>query len=151
VDGILLHEEGIRALENCTHPALARVLVGDIGGVEVILAGMRKHPTYTNVQQVGCGAIANLLFETKRNAERFQESDGIAAVISAMKAHPENEDVQLGSCGALLSICEWAEYRPLIVAAGGAVAIDTVMEKYGDNPRVREMSQDAMQKLVKRD
>jgi hypothetical protein len=42
-------------------------------------------------------------------------------------------------------------YRPLIFAAGGAVTIATVMEKYSDNPSVRETSQKAMQTLVKRD
>jgi hypothetical protein len=151
VDAVLIQEEGIRALCNCTYPALAEVLVGDIGGLEVILAGMRKHPKNINIQGAGCGAIANLLHETKRNAERLKESDGIASVISAMKAHPENEIVQSSSCGALVNMCEWAEYRPLVLAAGGAVTIANVMEKYSDTPRVFEVSQDAMQRLVKRD
>jgi hypothetical protein len=111
---------------------------------------MKKHPQATNVQMAGCGAIANILHETKRSAERLKESDGIAEVITAMKAHPENEDVQFYSCRALLNMCQWAEYRPLIFAAGGAVTIATVMEKFSDNPRVREASQDAMQTLVKR-
>jgi hypothetical protein len=151
MDHVLIQEEGIRALWNFTYPTLAKVLVGDIGGMEVILTGMKRYPEYANVQRAGCGAIANLLWETKRNAERFEASDGIAHVIAAMKDHPDNEDVQVNGCGALFNMCEWAEYRPLIFAAGGAVTIATVMEKYSDNPRVREASQNAMQTLVKRD
>jgi hypothetical protein len=147
VDDALIQEEGIRALLNCTNPTLAKVLVGDIGGVEVILAGMKRHPQAENVQRMGCGTIGNLC-ETKRNASRFEESDGIAQVIAAMKAHPENEDVQVYGCVALENMCEWAEYRPLIFAAGGAVTIATVMEKFSDNPSVRQSSQDAMQALV---
>jgi hypothetical protein len=151
VDDPLIQEEGIRALSNFTHSALAKVLVGDIGGVEVVLAGMKRHPQAENVQWVGCGAIANMLHETKRDAARVEESDGIAQAIAAMKAHPEDEDVQFHGCGALEIVCEWAECRPLIFAAGGAVTIATVMEKFSDNPRVRRFSQDAMQASVKRD
>jgi hypothetical protein len=151
MDHVLIQEEGIRALWNFTYPTLAKVLVGDIGGVEVILTGMKRYPEYEFVQRAGCGAIANLLWETKLNAESFEASDGIAQVIAAMKNHPDNEDVQVNGCGALFNMCEWAEYRPLIFAAGGAVTIATVMEKYSNNPRVREASQNAMQTLVKRD
>jgi hypothetical protein len=151
VDDARIQEEGIRALWNFAHPTLAKMLVGDIGGVEVILTGMKRHPEYENLQRAACGAIKNILDQTKRNAEPFKESDGIAQVIAAMKAHPENEDVQLYGCTALLHMSQLEEYRPLIFAAGGAVTIATVMEKYSDNPSVRETSQKAMQTLVKRD
>ena len=152
VDDALIQEEGIRAIWNLSYQMPAKVLVGDIGGVEVILAGMKRHPEDVRLQRVGCGAIANLSDNTKRNAERFEESDGIAAVIAAMEVHdPENEDVQLYSCVVLKHLCEWAEYRPLIVAAGGAATIAYAMKEYSDNPRVREAAQDAMQELVKRD
>jgi hypothetical protein len=150
VDDALIQEEGIRALCNFTYPTVTRVLVGYVGGVEVILAGMKRHPEGANIQQFGCGAIGNLLYETKRTSERVVDADGIAQVIAAMKAHPENEGVQYNSCLALMKMCEWAEYRPLIVAAGGAVTIATAMEKYNDNPRVCQAAQDAMQELVNR-
>jgi hypothetical protein len=68
-----------------------------------------------------------------------------------MKAYPENDDVQHYSCVALLNMCEWAEYRPLILAAGGAATIAYVMWKYSDYPQVRKAAQDAMQELVQRD
>jgi hypothetical protein len=153
VDHVLIQVGGIRALGNfvCANPTLAKALVGDIGGVEVILTGMKKYPEYASLQRAGCGALSNLLRETKRNAERIEASDGIAQVFAAMKDHPDNEDVQAFGCSALFNMCEWAEYRPLIFAAGGAVTIATVMEKYSDNPRVREISQYAMERLVKRD
>ena len=151
VDDALIQEEGIGALLNFTFSTLAQVLVGDIGGVEVILAGMKRHPDNANIQWWGCGAIGNLLYETKRNAERLEESDGIAAVIAAMKVHPNNEEVQCNSCYAIWRMCEWAEYRHLIVAAGGLVTIAKAMEKYIGNPRVREESRRALQSLTKSD
>jgi hypothetical protein len=152
VDDALIQEEGIRALLNLIFPTLAKVLVGDIGVLQVILFGMKRHPQAANVQRApGCAANENIVDETKRNAERLKESDGIAQVIAAMQAHPENEDVQLYSCWTLHKMCEWAEYRPLIFAADGADTIATVIEKSSDNPRVREASQYAMQRLAKRD
>jgi hypothetical protein len=149
---VLIQEKGIKALGNFTaYSTLAEVLVGDIGGVEVILTGMKTHPHNARLQRAGCAAIANLLSETKRNATRFEESDGIAQVIAAMKAHPDDDNLQYYGCDALFNMCEWAEYRPLIFAAGGAVTIATVIEKYSDHPRVRRASQKAMQRLVKTD
>jgi hypothetical protein len=69
-------------------------------------------------------------------------------VIAAIEAHREDEDVQLQGCLALKNMCQWPEYWPLIVAAGGAARIADAMKKYSGNPRVREATQDAMRKLV---
>jgi hypothetical protein len=160
----LIQEKGIQALYIFTDSTPGKLLVGDIGGVDAILAGMKQHPEAINVQTWGCDAIANLLKNTKPNAARFAESDGITQVIAAMKAHPDDAHVQWHGCLALFYLSEWAEYRPLIFAAGGAVTIATVMEKYSDHPRgvregshdgvqnlLREASQNAMQKLMERD
>jgi hypothetical protein len=128
-----------------------KVIVGDMGGVEVILAGMRRHPKCASLQRTGCGAVASLLCKTKRNAERLvPEADGIAQqVIAAMKAHPENGDVQHCSCVALWNVCERADWhRPLIVVTSGAAAIACAMKERSDNPQVREAAQHAIRKLA---
>jgi hypothetical protein len=148
-----IQEKGIRALGCFTYSNFnpAKVLVGDIGGMEVILGGMRRHPGAVSLQRCGCGAISNILCGTKHNATLFEESGGIVLVIAAMKAHPHEEYVQCYGCVVLFYMSEWAEYRALIFAAGGAVTIATVMEKYSGNPAVRMASQNAMQQLVKTD
>jgi hypothetical protein len=145
LEDVLIQEEGIAALE-----IFENMLVGDIGGVVVILAGMRQHPGAVMVQSRGCFTIRELLNKTKPNAARFEESDGIALVIAAMKAHPHEEYVQWYGCRALLAMCEWAEYRPLICAAGGAVTIANVNLKYSDNPDVHEASRLAILKLMEK-
>jgi hypothetical protein len=63
VDDARIQEEGIRALWNFAHPTLAKMLVGDIGGVEVILTGMKRHPECETLQRVPLK-----IFWTKRNA-----------------------------------------------------------------------------------
>jgi hypothetical protein len=151
VDNAPIQEQGILALCNLTGPTLAQELVGDVGGVEVIVDGMKRHPEVARIQSLGCAAIGNILHATKRNAERVEESDGIAQVIAAMKAHAEDEDVQYESCYALLRMCEWAEYRRLIIAAGGATTIAYVMKEYSHNYKVRYVSHRVMQKLVDSD
>ena len=148
LDDALLPTVGFTALRNFTSFPLTEVLFGDIGAVKVIVAGMKRHPEVAKIQECGCAAIGHLLYETKCNAERLEESDGIAAVIAAMKVHPEDEGVQYAGCNALWIMCEWAEYRPLIIAAGGAVTIAKVMEKYIGYPQVRDISLGAMRRLV---
>jgi hypothetical protein len=44
---------------------------------------------------------------------------------------------------------EWEEYRPLIVQAGGATVIASIMEKRMDNPQLRQLAYNVMGRLAK--
>ena len=72
-------------------------------------------------------------------------------LIAAIKAHPNCETVQCSGCYELSNMGQWDEYRPLIVKAGGASAIVSVMEKYrDDNPELHECAYKTMQKLFQK-
>ena len=126
------------------------MLLGDIGYVEVILSRMEKDPDSESIQLYGCLSITNLTHRMKDNAERVQKSGGIALVIAAMKTCPDNERVQRRGCQALSNMSEWEEYRPLIVKAGGASAIASIMEKYWEHPVLHERAYNAMERLFKK-
>jgi hypothetical protein len=83
----------------------------------------------------------------KVNAERVEKSGGIALVIAAMKAHPNIDILQKHGCCALFHMSEWEEYRPLIVEAGGASVIASIMEKRMHNSR--QLAYDVMGRLAK--
>jgi hypothetical protein len=146
-----IQELGIRALVNFSRFTLAQKLLGAIGCVELILARMNKYQDSAIVQLVGCSAIGNLVRgRMKGNAERVEKSGGIVVVVAAMKAHPNIELLQRCGCRALANMSEWEEYTPLIVEAGGASVIASVMEKYRDKPELLELAYNAMEKLVKK-
>jgi hypothetical protein len=86
----------------------------------------------------------------KVNAERVEKSGGIALVIAAMKAHPNIEILQKHGCRVLFHISEWKEYRPLIVEAGGACVIASIMDKHMDRPRLHVLAYNVMERLVKK-
>jgi hypothetical protein len=148
-----IQEEGMRALANVAMLLPTKKLLGDIGCVEFILSRMEKYPDSEDVQQFGCTAIGNFVDGAKYNAERVEKSGGIAVVIAAMKAHPNTEDseeLQKGGCIALENMSEWEEYRPLIVKAGGASALSSIMETSDYSQQLREYAYDTMKILVEK-
>jgi hypothetical protein len=142
--------EGMRALGNITFFTPTKELLGDIGYVEVVLARMGQHPDSLVVQLLGCSNIRSLVRGMKVNAERVEKSSGIALVIVVMKAHPNIDTLQKHGCAALSRMSEWEEYRPLIVEAGGASVIASIMEKHMDNPQLHQLAYSTMEKLVKK-
>jgi hypothetical protein len=128
---------------------LTKKLLGDIGYVEVILARMEQYPDSCLVQKRGCLNINNLVKGMKVNAERVEKSGGIALVIAAMKAHPNLKGLQEHGCCVLSRMSEWEEYRPLIVEAGGASVIASIMEKHNHPPQLRQWAYNVMERLVK--
>ena len=144
-----IQKEGMRALGNFCRLKPTKTNLGEIGCVEVILASMEQYPDSECVQRHGCLVIGNLVRGIKDNAERVEQSGGISVIIAAMKARPNSEKLQSLGCWALLHTSEWEEYRPLIVKAGGASAIGSVMEKYWDHPELRELAYNAMGRLIK--
>ena len=142
--------QGIRALGNFSHNISTKKFLGDVGYVEVILARIEKDPDSEIIQLMGCLSITNLTHRMKDNAERVQKAGGIALVIAAMKAHPNSGRLQRRGCQALSNMSEWEEYRPLIVKAGGASAIASIMEKYWEHPVLHERAYNAMERLFKK-
>jgi hypothetical protein len=145
-----IQELGIRALGKFSRCTSAQKLLGDIGCVEVILAGMNKYPDSASVQRAGCTTISNLIHGMKGNAERVEKSGGIVVVVAAMKAYPNIEELQRYGCSALLNMSKWEEYTPRILEAGGASVIASIMEKYRDKPELLELAYNAMEKLVRK-
>ena len=147
---LVIQMQGLCALANLCHLVPTMKLLGDIGCVEVILARMQTYPDCERIQLLGCVSIRKLV-RTKDNAKRFEQSGGIAVVIAAMKAHSNSEIVQDHGCKALskMSKC-WEEYRPLIVKAGGASAVASIIEKYWDHLELRKLAYNTMDQLFKK-
>jgi hypothetical protein len=141
--------EGMCALANFCHPTKpTKKPLGDVSFVEVILANMNKCPNSDDVQWLGCVTTARLVHRMKGDAERVEKSGGIAVAVAAMKAaHPSIENLQNNGCCALSRMSKWDECRPLIVKAGGASAIASVMEKdWWEDTQLRERACNVMER-----
>jgi hypothetical protein len=147
-DCLEIQAEGMRALGNLSKLKETSKLLGEIGCVEVILAGMENYLDSETLQRYGCYVTGRLVSSMKGNMERVEKTGGIARVIAAMKAHPNCKKLQYHGCTVLLRMSRWEEYRPRILEAGGASAISTVMEKYREDPELRQRSFSAMKILA---
>jgi hypothetical protein len=145
-----IQEEGMLAIRLFSSFMPTKELLGDIGYVEFILARMEKYPNYNAVQMNGCMNIGSLVKGMKVNAERVEKSGGISVVIAIMKNHPNIETLQMCGCRALFYLSEWEEYRPLIVEAGGASVIASIMEKFTEDSQLRQVAYNTMERLVKK-
>jgi hypothetical protein len=145
-----IQKQGICALGNLAQLMPTKKLLGDIGCVEVILARMKTYRYSERIQWYGCSTLRHLVSGMKDNAERVEQSGGIGLIVAAMKAHPNNKMVQDRGCMALANMSEWDEYRPLIIKAGGASPIASIMDKYKDEPQLRDRAYKAMEKLFKK-
>jgi hypothetical protein len=94
--------------------------------------------------------IGSLVKGMKINAERVEKSGGVSVVIAMMKNHPNIETLQMRGCRALFCMSEWEECRPLIVEAGGASVIASIMEKFTEDSQLRQVAHKTMEKLVKK-
>jgi hypothetical protein len=150
LDCVEIQEEGMRALELFSYFMPTKELLVDIGYMEVILARMERYPDSLVVQLRGCMHIGLLVNGMKVNAERLEKSGGIALVLAAMKAHPNIDILQQHGCCALFHMSEWEEYRPLIVEAGGASVIASIMEKNMADPLLHQLAYSSMERLAKK-
>jgi hypothetical protein len=66
--------------------AANQVAIGaGVGGIEYVLAAMRRYPDGAGVQESCCGALGNLAFANAANLAVIAGAGGIEAVLSALR------------------------------------------------------------------
>ena len=78
-------------------------LVGEQGGVELVVTSMREHPHNMDLQQSACSAFWNLTLDAE-NRKFGVECGGLAVLQQATLTHPQNFEVQLYSLRAIKSL-----------------------------------------------
>jgi len=87
---------------------------------------MKNYPSNREVQVWGCGALANIVWNIKENAEHFVNTlNGLDLIIIAMKNFPNDAQVQEWASVALRNLSHWEEFRAPIIDAGGRQALLT--------------------------
>ena len=96
--------EGMVFLQRRMEPPRALdALLGEHGGVAMLLAAMSTHCAVADVQAMACWALVNVMLNPAQKALAGARG-GLAAVLAAMRAHPDDLEVQYRSLFALINL-----------------------------------------------
>ena len=149
-----IQERGCKAL--CQLAALTASGCDEIiegNGVERICEAMAAHPTNSNVQYYGCGALRNLAINSHSKAamvakERIGKVGGLKAVCQAMNRNIQDPDVQWSGCQALYNLtCDNDANKKRAVTAGATDIIRTAMMTHPADAKVQKTASTALRVL----
>ncbi|KAG1685625.1 hypothetical protein DVH05_007832 [Phytophthora capsici] len=104
-----------------------RLIVVAEGGVDPVVAAMKKFHLEAKMQETSCVLLTNLAHNCETNRQRILDGNGIEAVLSAMQTFPQHCGVQKRSCWALLTLAGSDLMCDSIAMRGGLGAIIAAM------------------------
>ena len=114
-----------------------KLAIGQDGGIDLIVAAMRNHPSSTKIQEEGSAALMALvdlqmmdLALLDESQLRFFASGAICVVVAAMLNHPSSAKVQEHGCGVLWMLAFKVSDKVAIVLARVLHAIVTAMRNH---------------------
>lgn len=109
------------------HRAEVQRRIGELGGIRVAIAAMRRHHNNCAVITKACGLIRGLCFE---DCNRAQISSGLGVLVEATRDHCHDSEIAREIVSALSNaVFEHEKNRALVVKKGGIMAVGMVMEK----------------------
>lgn len=104
-----------------------RLIVVAEGGVDPVLAAMKKFQLEVKMQEACCVLLTNLAHNCETNRKRILETGGVDAVLQAMQTFPEHCSAQKRCCWALLTLAGSDFMCDNIAMRGGLGAIIAAM------------------------
>lgn len=147
-DNVHLLEVGLSLLTRlCMHRSSMQLRIGELGGVQVAMAAMKRHNEVPTLIERACSLIRWLCVQ---QSNRNQVTSGILLLISAIRAHARNPDVVSEVAAALSNaVFEHEKNRRWAIAKGGCAAIVEAMDTCGgDNVIILEAGLCALRNLV---
>jgi hypothetical protein len=143
-----LQAEGCRALQNpCYEYDVIKQPIVAVGGIDVILAALKRYPTDPLVQSKGCGALTNLSSK-RENINELVEQGTIPTVIGAMKKFRNVARIQQNGCGFIWNVAKQQEHHNRFWESGGISAVGAAVEKFPDDMSLRNYAREAMKLLL---
>jgi len=102
-----------------------------VGGIESIVANMRKHPIDRTLQLDACSTLCNYVGTSAADTDKRLEvvaAGGIELIIDAIRSHQNDIDVQLWACKALSIFACGPDLGEKITEAGMCVYACTMQE-----------------------
>jgi len=126
--------------------------IAKAGGIETILQAMEHHPTFGDLQEIGCRTLHYFTCGSAVNAKSVAEHNGLTIIVQAMKEYPQNEELQEHALWALSSLARDDQERlgngSAIFRAGGLSAIAVAAEQYAQHSdSIKEALADVLETL----
>ena len=141
----VVQESGCRALRNIAATAKTNLNVAEKGGIEAVVAAMRRYPKNIEIQKQGYSALWNIAYD--REIPSYVSAGDINGVMAIMNAHLKNADVQEFFCKELLkkitknkitTTKDHLQNQLMVVTAGGIKAVVAAMNAHLNNAAVQE-------------
>ena len=113
-----------------------KVAIGDLGGIDQVIAIMKKFFDNEKMQLIGCGTACNLVHKNKENAEKFVRHNGIPAILAAMKAFPDNAKLQWWACCTFKALLRKGEWKAQVKKSGAVPVVAAALATHNDNVEV---------------
>lgn len=137
---VRVQEAGCRVLRKlCVGDAADnRIKAGEMGGVEMVVAGMVSHLSNAGMQEVGCGTLRNLTSGCPENKAKVVQLGGLEAVLKGLREHIQDSLVAEAAAGALANFSTELDVAKRIKAAGGVELMRQVLTVHADSSKVRK-------------
>lgn len=70
--------------------------IANMGGVELVVASMLKHPANAGISDAACRVLTAITLRNVENCKMVVECQGHQHIVQAMKLHPDDVNVQVG-------------------------------------------------------
>eukprot|EP00277_Geminigera_cryophila_P045187 CAMPEP_0173088324 /NCGR_PEP_ID=MMETSP1102-20130122/24846_1 /TAXON_ID=49646 /ORGANISM="Geminigera sp., Strain Caron Lab Isolate" /LENGTH=426 /DNA_ID=CAMNT_0013971165 /DNA_START=469 /DNA_END=1749 /DNA_ORIENTATION=- len=134
-------EDAIKALGTLALDSHHQKVIGNQGGIEMLVSTMRRHPLRVVMQVLGCWALTNLVTnvanQQKIGADPAKRELVVTTITAAMRAHPEKCSVLEQGCRALCNLAYHPSNTEAIASFGGIACVLRAMTQHLENRNIQ--------------
>jgi hypothetical protein len=141
---------GIGVLANALNKdASLRTVVAELGGIQTILAAMRRFPSHYWVIRNGFAALCNIVSDHATNADLLVTKIGqVPFLLERMKEFQAEADVMQSACYLMWNLSHFEQLRRPIADAQAATALAAVFDRHRSTPAIRQAARKTMVNLL---
>eukprot|EP01088_Endostelium_zonatum_P003277 TRINITY_DN14487_c0_g1_i1.p1 TRINITY_DN14487_c0_g1~~TRINITY_DN14487_c0_g1_i1.p1 ORF type:complete len:563 (+),score=116.06 TRINITY_DN14487_c0_g1_i1:68-1756(+) len=146
-------ENGFSALQrlSITGGLKVQALIGEEGGIPIVLRAIRNHPFNPIVCIPGCKLLCILVNSDEVNRRDVSEDGGITDVMNLMKNLRANQNAMKEAVTLLHQLSLNDEASKQIVREGGIRSLCKVMTNHSEVPLVQELAMETLASLTSTD
>ena len=127
-----------------------RKTIAKMGGIKVILDGMKRHVEDAGIQGAGSALLLNLIGPDNDNEKTITKMGGIKVILDGMRMHESDADNQRIGCNALAHLAlDNLDNARSIAEMGGIKVVLDAMKRYESNAGVQTSGCAALCTLMK--
>ena len=96
------------------------------GGIESIIANMRKHPIDRTLQLEACSTLCNYVETSAADTDKAVALGVIDCIVAAMRSHAQDSELQQWACRSLKILSQRGKRLEVVAAGGIELIIDAI-------------------------